>query len=166
LNSINSIKSIKIDNPDRSYEVILIQANFTIFTIDDLFMRLQAGLPGIEIAIAMNESEPEVTRVVGTSETLRALAGNTMLSIGASHAAIIFLKGAYPIQALPIIKNHPCVCHVFGASSNELEVIIIETSLGRSIIGIVDGYSANHIESQDEQEKRKSLVRQLGYFSE
>ena len=90
MNSINSIKSIKIDNPDRSYEVILIQANFTIFTIDDLFMRLQAGLPGIEIAIAMNESEPEVTRVVGTSETLRALAGNTMLSIGASHAAIIF----------------------------------------------------------------------------
>jgi adenosine/AMP kinase len=55
---------------------------------------------------------------------------------------------------------------VFGASSNEIEIIVYETSLGRSVIGVVDGYTVDHIETPTEQIDRKSLVRKFGYFSE
>ncbi|MHA1839201.1 MAG: adenosine-specific kinase [Candidatus Ranarchaeia archaeon] len=166
MDSTISLGSIKVVNPSRKYEVIIIQANFTIFTIDDLFMRLKAAIPNAKIAIAMNESEPKVTRVVGNDSLMQQHAAETMKKIGASHAAIIYLSNAYPIQILNLIKMHPCVCRVFAASSNELEVICAETPLGRAVIGVVDGYSVDHIENEKEREQRKSLVRRLGYFSE
>ena len=157
---------MKIINPDRKYEVIILQANFSIFTVDDLFMRLKATLPQVKIAVAMNESEPRVTRVVGNDEHMKDCAGKSMLAIGASHTAIIYLSGGYPIQALNEIKNHPCVCRVFAASSNDLEVLYAETSLGRAVVGVVDGYTVDHIESEEERKMRKTLVRKFGYFSQ
>ena len=65
MNSTISMNSVKVTNPSRQYEIILLQANFTIFTVDDLYMRIKAALPQAKIAVAMNESEPRVTRVVG-----------------------------------------------------------------------------------------------------
>lgn len=166
MSSINSLNSVRIINPKRQYEVIIIQANFTIFTVDDLFMRLKAALPQAKIAVAMNESEPRVTRVVGNDDAIKDCAAKSMLAIGASHAAVIYLSGAYPIHALNVIKAHPCVCHIYAASSNDLDVIYAETSLGRSIVGVVDGYTVDHIESGEEEKARKELVRKFGYFSQ
>jgi adenosine/AMP kinase len=52
------------------------------------------------------------------------------------------------------------------ASANPLDVIVAETALGRAVIGVVDGTSANRIETDEEKQERRELCNTLGYAVE
>ncbi|MFX0202302.1 MAG: adenosine-specific kinase [Candidatus Hodarchaeota archaeon] len=140
-----------------------VKGNFTVFTIDDLYLKIKSAIPGIKLGIGMNESVPKLTRAIGNDDELKELAANNSLNIGAGHAIVILLKNAFPIHVLNIIKSHPCICRIYGASSNPLQVVVSETSLGSAVLGIVDGYSANKIETPSQESERRELVKKLGY---
>ncbi|MHA1366036.1 MAG: adenosine-specific kinase, partial [Candidatus Heimdallarchaeota archaeon] len=52
------LTNVKIKNPEIKYQVIIGQANFSIFTTDNLFMTMLTTAPGIKCAVAMNEAVP------------------------------------------------------------------------------------------------------------
>jgi len=154
---------VDVKNPDLKAEVVLFQGNFTIFTIDDLATRLKLAVPNLKFGFAMNESKPKLTRVIGTDSLLTELAGKNAVAIGAGHVGVILLRDAYPVNVLAVIKNHPCVCRVYAASSNPLQVIVAETRLGRAVLGVVDGTASIGVESQAQEVERRSLVKKIGY---
>ena len=50
------------------------------------------------------------------------------------------------------------LCH-----RNPLEVILAESEQGRGILGVIDGFASKGIETDDDIEKRKDLLRKIGY---
>ncbi|MCK4248062.1 MAG: adenosine monophosphate-protein transferase, partial [Methanomicrobia archaeon] len=58
------IDVIDIEKED-GVECIIGQGNFSIFTIDDLSMKLKTSVPGIKFGMAMNEAKPKLTRSEG-----------------------------------------------------------------------------------------------------
>lgn len=51
----------------------------------------------------------------------------------------------------------------YCATANPIEVIYVETSLGRAIIGVVDGFKPKGIENDDDVDERSSFLRRIGY---
>ncbi|MFZ2071488.1 MAG: adenosine-specific kinase [Halobacteriota archaeon] len=156
------IERVKVQNPEEK-QVIIGQGNFTIFACDDFFKSLLTAAPGIKCAVAMNEAAPKLTRVTGNDEKLKALAGENCLRIGASHSFFIAMDNAFPINVLGVLKSHPAIVNIYVASANPLDVIVAETELGRAVIGVVDGTSANRIESEEEKRERREWCKKLGY---
>jgi adenosine/AMP kinase len=44
-----------------------------------------------------------------------------------------------------------------------VEVIVVESDLGRGILGVIDGFSPKGVEEEKDKEYRKNLLRQFGY---
>ncbi|KYC53799.1 MAG: Adenosine specific kinase [Candidatus Methanofastidiosum methylothiophilum] len=148
---------------DEGVEFIVGQGNFSIFTVDDLAKTLLTCVAGIKIGVAMNEAKPKLTRVAGNDEHLKDLAANAALKIGAGHVFVIMMRGAFPINVLNTVKAHPSVCTVYGASENPFQVIVAKTNLGCSVIGVVDGTSAEKIEDKFMKRERRDLLEKIGY---
>jgi hypothetical protein len=73
------------------------------------------------------------------------------------------MKDMFPVNVLNAIKNVPEVCRIFCATANPLEVILAESEQGRGILGVIDGFASKGIETDDDIEKRKDLLRKIGY---
>jgi len=69
----------------------------------------------------------------------------------------------YPVNVLNAIKNVPEVCRIFCATANPVEVIIAETEQGRGILGVIDGFLSKGIETEEDINARKNLLRTIGY---
>jgi hypothetical protein len=92
------------------------------------------------------------------------LATQNASAIGAGHSFIIFLaEGYYPINVLNTIKNVPEVAHIFCATANPTQVLVAETTQGRGIIGVIDGFSPKGLEDSVEKDWRKNFLRMIGY---
>jgi adenosine/AMP kinase len=156
------LKVVKIEK-EKEDQMIIGQGNFSIYTTDNLFRELLTTAPGIKCAVAMNEADPKLVRFNQNDERLGKLAAKNALAIGASHIFVIVTSAVYPINILPTIRNVPGVCNIYVASANPLEVIIAETSLGRAVLGVVDGQSVNAIEDEEKRQARRDLVKKIGY---
>lgn len=156
------IKSLKIENPETN-EIIIGQGNFTVKTIEDFYDALVGAVPEIEFGVGMNEAKPKLTRVNGNNKELIQRAGETCRNIGAGHVFVIYFKNAFPIHVLNAVKALPTVCSIYCATSNELELIIAETTLGKSVIGVIDGTAAEKIEDKEEEKQRIELLKKLGF---
>ncbi len=157
------LERVEILNPEQKYQIVIGQANFTVFTVDDLFRALLTSVPGIKVAVAMNEAAPKLVRVTGNDEELKRIAAENALRIAASHVFVVVTSNAFPINVLNTIKLHPAVCNVFVASANPIEVIVAETELGRAVLGAVDGQAVEKIESDEDKKQRRKLCEKLGY---
>ncbi|MDI9646797.1 MAG: adenosine-specific kinase [Archaeoglobales archaeon] len=157
------LEKIDILNPEQKYQVIIGQANFTVFTVDDLFRALLTSVPNIKVAVAMNEAAPKLVRVTGNDENLKKIAAENALKIAASHVFVVVTSNAFPINVLNTIKLHPAVCSIFVASANPIQIIVAETELGRAVLGAVDGSAVKKIESEEEKKQRRELCEKLGY---
>ena len=156
------LKAVKIEK-EKDDQVIIGQANFSIYTTDNLFRDLLTTVPGIKCAVAMNEAEPKLVRFDQNDDRLGDLAAKNALAIGASHVFVIMMQGAYPINVLPTIRSVPGVCNIFVASANPLEVIVAETASGRAVLGVVDGQAVTSIEDDEKRQARRDLIRKIGY---
>ena len=155
-------KTVEIKSPENC-NVILGMAHF-IKTVEDLYEALFTSAPNIKFGIGFCEaSGPCLVRHEGNDLELRNLAAEKAYEIGCGHIFIIFLKNAYPINVIDKIKSTPEVCKIFAATANPLEVIIVETDLGRGIIGVVDGFRSKGIEKEDDISERKLFLRNIGY---
>ncbi len=159
------LKVVPIENPN-ALNLILGQSHF-IKTVEDIHEALVQTVPNIEFGLAFCEaSGPRLIRYSGTDEGMIHLARTNAQSIACGHSFIIFLKNAFPINVLPVIRQVPEVCRIFCASSNPVQVLIAETEQGRGIIGVVDGESPLGIETSEDIKTRKIFLRQIGYKTE
>jgi len=155
-------KAIDIEK-EEGVECIIGQGNFTIFTIEDLAVKLKTATPSIRFGIAMNEAKPRLVRVEGNDEGLKSMASRACLEIAAGHVFVIMMRDSYPINVLNTIKSYPSVCSIYGASENPLQVIVGTTELGNFVAGIVDGTSADRVETEEQKAERKDILGKIGY---
>jgi hypothetical protein len=154
---------VRIEKPE-TLNMILGQSHF-IKTVEDIHEALVTAVPGITFGLAFCESSgPALVRASGTDDVLIDLAKQNALALSAGHAFIIFLgEGFYPINVLNAVKRVPEVCRIYCATANPVEVILVETEQGRGILGVVDGVKTKGVETEEDVENRKSLLRAIGY---
>ena len=99
-----------------------------------------------------------------TLDLLTRLAEENALALSAGHSFVLVLgPGLYPINVLNQIKMVPEVCRIFCATSNPLQVIVAQSEQGRGILGVIDGVASKGIESAEDVQKRRELLRMIGY---
>jgi len=155
--------TISIEKPDE-LNFILGQTHF-IKTVEDVYETLVTAVPNIKFGLAFCEASGKcLLRTSGTDLDLIDLAQKNALAIGAGHSFILFLgEGYFPINVLNAIKMVPEVCHIFCATANPTQVVIGETDQGRGIMGVVDGFSPQGVEAEEDVVWRKDFLRTIGY---
>ncbi|NVM01381.1 MAG: adenosine-specific kinase [Candidatus Helarchaeota archaeon] len=149
---------------EKEDQIIIGQGNFSIYTVDNIFRTLLTTTPGIKCGVAMNEADPKLVRFNGTDDRYGKLAAKNALNIGTSHIFVIIMQNAYPINVLSAIKNVPGVCNIYIATANPTQIIVSKTSLGKSVIGVVDGQAVDKIENDEQRKQRRELVKKIGYI--
>ena len=156
------IQSIKIELLE-NVQLILAQSHF-IKTIEDVSECLVNCVPGINFGCGFCEARGQcLIRHAGNDIALEKLATDYSFKISAGHCLVILLKNAYPINILPRLKEVPEIVTIYCATANPVEVIFIDSSQGRAIIGIVDGFKPKGVEDQQGVHERKAFPRKIGY---
>jgi len=160
-----NLSTVKIEKPI-TINFILGQTHF-IKSVEDIHETLVSAVPGIKFGLAFCEASGKcLVRWSGTDEDMIDLAQKNAMSISAGHSFILFLgDGFYPINVLNALKMIPEVCHIFCATANPSEVIVVETDQGRGIMGLIDGQKPLGIEDEEDITWRKDFLRQIGYKS-
>ncbi|HTY45298.1 MAG TPA: adenosine-specific kinase [Patescibacteria group bacterium] len=155
-------KTVKIKKPE-DVNLILGQSHF-IKTVEDLYEALVGAVPGIKFGLAFAESSGACkVRSEGSDAGLKEMAEDNALAINCGHSFLVMLKDCYPINVLNAVKAIPEVCALYCASANPVEVVIAETEQGRGIMGVIDGSKTKGVESQDDINWRRGLLRKIGY---
>ena len=156
------ITTVAIENPDNT-NLILGQSHF-IKTVEDIHEVMVSTVPMAKFGLAFCEaSDVCLVRHTGTDDEMLELAKKNAYTLSAGHSFILFMKDMFPVNVLNAIKNVPEVCRIFCATANPVEVIIAQTELGRGILGVIDGYASKGIETEDDIQARKDLLRAIGY---
>jgi hypothetical protein len=156
------ITTVRIDIPG-GCNIILGQTHF-IKTAEDLYEVMAGSVPGAVFGIAFTEaSGPCLIRTEGNDDALIELGVKALQAIGAGHVFCIYLRNAFPVNVLNQIKSCPEVCSIFCATANPLEVVVAATSQGKGILGVIDGSSPQGVEGPDDRQKRRELLRKIGY---
>ena len=157
-----TLSTVKI-KPPKDANIILGQAHF-IKTAEDLYEALVNAVPSIKFGLAFCESSgPCLVRSEGNDPELKCLASETALELACGHSFLIIMRNAYPINVLDKVKATPEVCSIYAATANPLEVVVAETEQGRGIMGVVDGFKAKGVETDEDVRERKELLRKIGY---
>jgi adenosine/AMP kinase len=156
------LKSVKITAPPDT-NLILGQTHF-IKSAEDLYEALITSCPGIKFGLAFSEASGKcLVRSEGNDEELIKAAQENALAIGCGHSFLVFMREAYPINALNAVKNVQEVCSIFCATSNPVEVVIAETQQGKGILGVIDGEKPKGVEGKADKEERSAFLRTIGY---
>ncbi len=156
------IKTITLEMPADS-NIILGQTHF-IKTAEDLYEIIATTVPQAQFGIAFTEaSGPCLVRTEGNSPELVDASAKNVESVGAGHIFCITLKNAFPINVLNQIKNCPEVCRIFCATANPVQVVVAETSQGRGVMGVIDGFPPRGLETPEDKAHRKEFLRKIGY---
>lgn len=160
--AIPDLHVVAIDKPD-DLNVILGQAHF-IKTVEDLHEACAGTAMALRFGIAFCESSgPRLVRRSGNDAELVELATRNAVAIGAGHSFIVFLRDGFPVNVLNQVKLVPEVCRVYCATANPVQVLVAETTLGRGIVGVVDGGSPLGVETETDVAERRQLLRDIGY---
>jgi len=155
---------VDLDIPE-SCNVILGYSHF-IKTVEDLNEIIRTHIPAAKYALAFSEASGErLVRFEGNDGVLVKWAQEAIKALAAGHTFVIVLRNAYPIQVLNAIKNCQEVGRIFAATANPLSVLTFSTPRGWGIAGVADGYSPLGVEDDEHKNKRKQLLRDIGYKS-
>ncbi len=157
------INVVPVQKPE-PVNFILGQSHF-IKTVEDVHEALVSAVPGIKFGLAFCEASGQcLIRSSGNDDAMMALATQNARNIGAGHSFILFLaEGFFPVNVLNLVKSVPEVAHVFCATSNPTEVLVVQTEQGRGILGVVDGFSPKGVEKPEDVASRKEFLRKIGY---
>ncbi|MBI5459305.1 adenosine-specific kinase [Methanobacterium sp.] len=157
-----NIKIVKLEAPD-DCNLILGQSHF-IKTVEDLYEAIVNTVPQAEFGLAFGEASGDcLVRTAGNNADLEKLAGEKMLEMGCGHSFLIFLGNAFPLNLTQRIKDVPEVVNLFCATANPVQALIVETKQGRGIIGVVDGFKPQSIETEEDVDDRHKFLRDIGY---
>ena len=158
------ITAVEIEKPE-GVNIIIGYPHF-IQTVEDLNEIIKTVIPGCEYAVVFSEASGDrLIRFEGNSSELIKAGINNIKKISAGHTFIIMLKNAFPISILPQLKMSQEVGTIYAATANPLKVIVAKTENTNAIIGVADGYSPAGIESDDDKQKRRKFLRDIGYKS-
>lgn len=153
---------VPIDKPE-DVNLILGQAHF-IKTVEDLHETLAQSSAALRFGVAFCESSgPRLIRRSGNDEELVQLAVAAAQQVGAGHCFVIMLREGFPVSVLNGIKMVSEVCRVYCATANPVEVVVAETDAGRGVLGVVDGSMPLGVESEEDVQGRRALLRRIGY---
>jgi len=153
---------IDVPVPEKT-NVIIGQTHF-IKSVEDIAEVVATSVPNAKFGLAFNEASGDrLVRFDGNDTELVQLAIESAKRIGAGHVFVLYLRDAWPINILNQIKNVQEVAHVFCATANPVQVVVIETSQGRGVLGIVDGYTVVGVEKEEDKKKRIEFLRRIGY---
>lgn len=156
------IKVVQMTIPD-GCNIILGQSHF-IKTVEDLYEIITTSCPQVKFGIAFCESSgPCLVRIEGNDDALSKIAAENAFSLGAGHTFIILLKDAFPINVLNAVKSCSEVCGIYCATANPLQAMVVETSQGSGILGVIDGSAPKGIEGDADIRNRKEFLRKIGY---
>ena len=156
------LKSVKLEFPEGA-NIIVGQTHF-IKTVEDLYEILVNASSQVRFGIAFCEASGAcLVRMEGNDEELKKVAVRNAQAIGAGHTFVMVLLDAYPINVLNAVKSCPEVCSIFCATANPVEVVIAESSQGRGILGVIDGFPPKGVEGPEGIQWRKDLLRKIGY---
>jgi uncharacterized protein len=156
------LQSVRMDIPEGA-NLILGHSHF-IKTAEDIYEAVVNTAPGAKFAVAFNEaSGPRLIRVESNNDELRRAAVSNAQSIAAGHVFVLLIRQAYPINLLSRIRDVYEVCSIFCATANPVEVIVAQTEQGRAVLGVVDGYPPQGIETSEDAQRRREFVRKIGY---
>jgi uncharacterized protein len=156
------LKSIALEIPE-GCNLILGQAHF-IKTVEDLYEIMIGISAQVKFGIAFCEASGAcLIRTTGSDRLLQDIATKNAQAIAAGHSFIILLKEGYPINFLNAIKQCSEVCTIYCATANPVEVIVAQTQQGRGILGVVDGFAPQGLETSEDVTARQELLRQIGY---
>ncbi len=159
---MSQVEEVKLDFPD-GCNVILGYSHF-IKTVEDLTEIIATTRPDASFAIAFSEASGErLIRWDGNNKKLIDIAVENVKRIGAGHTFLIILENVFPISIMNQIKNCQEVGRIFAATSNPLYVLVYRNMQGGGVMGVVDGYSPLGVENEVDIDKRKSLLRRIGY---
>ena len=160
--SMLNLHAVRLTIPENA-NIVLGQSHF-IKTVEDVFEAMVNTVPGIQFGVAFNEaSGPCLTRADGTNANMREAAVAIATAVGAGHFFAVVMKDAFPINVLGVIQRVPEVCSIYCATANPVEVIVAETEQGRGVLGVIDGSSPKGVESAEDEAKRRSFLRMIGY---
>ena len=156
------VTTVRFEKPE-DLNFILGQSHF-IKTIEDLHEALVTASPTLKFGIAFCESSgPCLVRRSGNDQELIDLAVRNAEAIGAGHSFVITMREGFPINVLNAVKMVPEVCQIFCATANPVDVVVGRSEQGRAILGVVDGSSPLGVETDEDVEERKALLRRFGY---
>ncbi|HXS81559.1 MAG TPA: adenosine-specific kinase [Methylomirabilota bacterium] len=143
--------------------VIVGQSHF-IKTVEDIAEIVVTTVPQAKFGLAFCEaSGPCLVRTEGNDAELVDAATAQARAVGAGHVFFLVLRGAYPINVLPAIKQNQEVCRVFCATANPVQVLVAATEQGRGVVGVVDGSPPKGVEGDAEKAVRREFLRKIGY---
>jgi adenosine/AMP kinase len=143
--------------------VVVGQSHF-IKTVEDIAEIVVTTVPGAKFGLAFCEaSGPCLVRTEGNDAELVAVATDQARAVAAGHTFFLVLRGAYPINVLPAIKQCPEVCRVFCATANPVQVLVAATEQGRGVVGVVDGSPPKGVEGDADKATRREFLRKIGY---
>jgi adenosine/AMP kinase len=152
----------QIENPEE-LNFILGHSHF-IKTVEDLYEVMAGSVPGAKFGLAFCEASGDcLVRLEGNDEELVELAKTNAMALGAGHSFIIFMRDCFPINVLNAIKDLQEVCTIYCATANPVQVVLAESSRGKGILGVIDGYSPKGIEGPGEMAERTMILRKFGY---
>ncbi|MEQ1833868.1 MAG: adenosine-specific kinase [Candidatus Eisenbacteria bacterium] len=143
--------------------VVVGQSHF-IKTAEDIAEIVATTVPGAKFGLAFCEaSGPCLVRTEGNDAELVAVATTQARAVAAGHVFFLVLRGAYPINVLPAIKQCQEVCRVFCATANPVQVLVATTEQGHGVVGVVDGSGPKGVETDDDKRTRREFLRTIGY---
>ena len=146
-------------------EIIVGQGTFNLLTVEQIFTAVATGAPHAKFGVAFCEgSDGRLLRVAGNSDELKNLVAEAAMEIAAGHSFIVALEGAYPLQVLGHLKMVPTVLNIFLATSNPCAVLVVRRGEASGIVGAIDGLSPSRRENEEERQRRKSVLRAIGYL--
>ncbi len=143
---------------------IIIGRTHFIKSVEDIYEAIVETNPNMKFGLAFNEaSGKRLIRVEGNDEKLKTLAVENARNIGAGHIFVLVIKEGWPINILPRLKNVAEVVELFVATANKCQIIVVETDLGRGVLGVVDGEKPLGVETEEDVNERISFLRKVGY---
>ena len=143
--------------------VVVGQSHF-IKTVEDIAEIVVTTVPQAKFGLAFCEaSGPCLVRTEGNDAELVNAATAQARAVGAGHVFFLVLRGAYPINVLPAIKQNQEVCRVFCATANPVQVLVAATEQGRGVVGVVDGSPPKGVEGDADRSARREFLRKIGY---
>jgi hypothetical protein len=156
------IQIVRISIPD-GCNIIIGQSHF-IKTAEDLYEVMVTSCPHSKFGLAFCEaSGPCLIRVEGNDDSLKKVAAENAMSVGAGHTFFLLLREAFPVNVLNAVKSCMEVCRVYCATANPLEILVAESEQGRGILGVIDGFPPKGVENENEAGARREFLRKIGY---
>jgi len=156
------LKLVPLEIPENG-NLIVGQTHF-IKTVEDIYEAIVTAVPQMKFGVAFNEaSGPCLTRVDGNDDGLKELAARNATALGAGHTFVVALREGYPINVLGRIKDVAEVCSIYCATANPVEAVVAESEQGRGVLGVIDGFVPKGVETAEDVEKRRGLLRMIGY---